>query len=366
MKKILILANNGGGLLHFRGELLTELRSKYDVTAVVPQNEFPEEFKQLGCKIVEIPLSRRGVNPVEDLKLLMNYVKLIRKTNPDCILTYTIKPNVYGGLAARLCGKPYIANITGLGTAVEQPGLLQKITLMLYRIGLGKASCVMYQNEANERFFAEQRVLCSGTRTQQLNGSGVNLTNYEYCEYPLSDTFHFLFVGRLLKEKGIDLYLAAADVIHEKHSNVVFHICGGYDDPKYADILNDDKRKDYVVYHGRQKAMKPFYEKASCIVHPSYYPEGMSNVLQESAATGRPVITTNRSGCREVVEDGVTGFLIPEKDGTALIDALQRFMQLPREVRAAMGRAGRAKMEREFSRERVVATYLKEIEGLVK
>lgn len=371
MKKILILANSDKGLLNFRAELLEKLKEHYEVVAILPDNGFPERFAELGCKVIEIPMSTRGINPMEDIKLCRNYIRLIHEVKPDCILTYTIKPNVYGGLAARICKRPYIANITGLGTAVEKPGPLQVITTWLYRIGLGRASCVMFQNTANEKFFADHRILTKRTRMHQLNGSGVNLRKYEYSPYPEDDEVRFLFVSRLLREKGIDLYLDAADQIHNLFSDVKFHICGSYSDPQYKKLLEDGARSQYVIFHGRQNNMKEFYSMASCIVHPSFYPEGMSNVLQEAAATGRPVITTDRSGCREVVEAGRTGYLISEKDAAthnvqALVDVITRFLQLSREERAEMGRAGRAKMEREFSRERVVDTYLKEIEGLVK
>lgn len=371
MKKVLILANSDRGLLNFRAELLEQLRDQYEVTAVVPKINLPEQFAKMNCKAIEAPLSRRSINPLQDIRLCMKYVRLIRDIKPDCILTYTIKPNVYGGFAASLCKRPVIANITGLGTAVEQPGVLQFVTTWLYRIGLRRSACVMFQNTANEKFFAEHKLLGKRTRTHQLNGSGVNLNRFTYCDYPETEEVNFLFVSRLLKEKGIDLYLEAADRIHEKHSNVKFHICGNYDDPKYKAILEDDRRSRYVIYHGRQSNMKDFYSMASCVVHPSYYPEGMSNVLQEAAATGRPVITTDRSGCREVVEAGRTGYLISEKDAashnvSALVDAIERFLQLSHEERAEMGRAGRAKMEKEFNRQKVVDTYLREIEGLVK
>lgn len=365
MKKVLVLGNDGCGLINFRGELLQALRERYEVTAVLPDDGYRPELERLGCRLEVIPLSRRGMNPAADLRLLMDYIRLMRRLRPACVLTYTIKPNVYGGLAARLCGIPYIANITGLGTAVETPGLMQIVTTRLYKLGLSRAACVMFQNGVNEAFFAEHRLLRKGTRTHQLNGSGVNLSDHLYADYPRSERVDFLFVGRLLKEKGVDLYLEAADAIHEQHENVMFHLCGRYDDKRYEEILNDEKRRAYVTYHGEQKQMKPFYAMTACVVHPSYYPEGMSNVLQEAAATGRPVITTDRSGCREVVEDGVTGYMIPVRDGQALVAALERFLQLPWEARMEMGRAGRRKVEQEFDRQRVVDTYLREIEEWV-
>ena len=231
-------------------------------------------------------------------------------------------------------------------------------------MGVAGASCIFFQNSENQHFFETHKMMPRNAKIRLLPGSGVDLESHPAFPYPEGETVHFQFTSRILKEKGIDLYLAAAKRIHAEYPNTVFHICGGCDDPAYEEILKQAQEAGDVVYHGQQKDMIPFLKQASCIVHPSYYPEGMSNVLLEGAASARPIIATDRAGCRETVEDGVTGFLIPIQDEEALVHALERFMQMTPEQRKAMGLAGRAKMEREFDRKIVVKAYLEEIQAL--
>ena len=210
-------------------------------------------------------------------------------------------------------------------------------------------------------------MLRKGCPPHMLPGSGVSLKQHRFMPYPNSDdTIHFLFIARILKEKGIDLYLHAAEQICRSHKNVVFHICGLCDDSNYIKRLLEAEKNGFVIYHGEQKNMAPFFEKAHCIVHPSYYPEGMSNVLLEAAAHGRPIITTNRAGCRETVNDGKSGYIIPIKDEDALVNALEKFLSLSWEQKRDMGLAGRKKIEREFDRQLVVKAYIEEIEKILR
>ena len=220
----------------------------------------------------------------------------------------------------------------------------------------------MFQNEENRRFFVKHNIIQKKAKTRLLPGSGVSLKTHKAMEYPADgDVINFLFIARVMEEKGIDLYINAAKRIYQKYKDVKFHICGQCDDEKYIDLLKEEEKSGYITYHGEQKDMNPFFEMAHCIVHPSYYPEGMSNVLLEAAAHCRPIITTNRSGCRETVENGKTGFVIPIKDEDALVEALDKFLSMMWEQRKDMGLAGRDKVEREFDRKHVVMTYLEEI-----
>lgn len=291
----------------------------------------------------------------------MRYWQLLRQLRPDVVLSNNIKPNVYGGLACRMLGIRYLPNVTGLGTAVETPGRMQALTTRLYKWGVAGAECVFFQNSENEQFFRERGMLGRKSRTCLLPGSGVSLEKHQALPYEPADVVNFLFVARVMQEKGIDLYLAAAKAIHEKYGNVLFHICGMCDDERYEAILRQAEQAGYIRYHGEQKDMVPFFRMAHCLVHPSYYPEGMSNVLLEAGASARPAIATDRSGCRETVDDGVTGYVVPVKDEAALIAAVDRFMQLTWDERRAMGQAGRAKMEREFDRQIVVDLVMKEM-----
>lgn len=358
-KTVLILANKDGGLYNFRKELLERLIGDgHRVVAVVPDGDRVADIEALGCEWIDVKLSRRGTNPIADLKLLFYYVKLIRRLTPDLVFTYTIKPNVYGGLACRWLKVPYVANVTGLGSAVENPGLMQKLTLFLYKIGLKKAKKVFFQNEANERFMIGHRVVRGAY--DRLPGSGVNLNRYTAAPYPAEDTVEFVFVSRVMKEKGIDQYLQAAQVIREKYPFTHFHICGGYEE-NYKETLSRLQEDDVVIYHGLVRDMPAMYRQTHCTVHPSFYPEGMSNVLLESCATARPVITTDRAGCREAVDDGVNGFLVKQRDAEDLIQKIERFLALSHQEKEQMGLAGRAKMEREFDRQIVVNKYLEEL-----
>lgn len=358
--KVLVLANFGMGLYKFRKELLEELINKgCEVFTSLPEDEeYIPMLKKIGCKFINTPVSRRGTNPITDLNLLWNYVQIIKEINPDVVLTYTIKPNVYGGLACRINNAPYIANITGLGTAVENGGLLQKVTMFLYKISLKKARCVYFQNEENKVFLTTKEVVKE--RYEVLPGSGVNLEEYKLLEYPLDNTINFIYISRVMKQKGIEQFLEAATYIKKVYPYTVFHIVG-FCEEEYEEKLRELQSKGIIQYHGKQKDVRKFYKLSHCIVHPTYYPEGMSNVLLEGAASGRPIITTNRSGCREIVDDGLNGYLIQPESTDELVKKIEIFLSLDNKAKESMGKAGREKVEKEFNRQFVVKSYLEQI-----
>lgn len=361
-KKIAIIANNDIGLYNFRKEVIEHLLGVgYQVDIILPYGKKVDELIEMGCIFHEVAVDRRGTNPIKDVKLLVRFRKLMEEIGPDAVLTYTIKPNVYGGIAAQSLKIPYIANITGLGSAVENPGVLQKITIRLYRAALKRAKCVFFQNEENKAFFERLHVLKG--KSELLPGSGVNLSRFEWNAYPEGETVKFLYIARVMKEKGIEEYLAAAEAITEKYRNVEFHILGACEED-YADRLRKLDEKKVVFYHGLQQDVRSFIYDSSCTVHPSFYPEGMSNVCLESAACGRPVITTDRSGCRETVDDNVTGYIIKQRDSRDLIEKIEKFLSLSYEQKKEMGKCAREKMEREFDRNIVIQKYMKEIETI--
>lgn len=359
--RVLILANSDGGLYSFRRELLLELVKNHEVVLSVPEGEHALFFREIGCRLIPVRFDRHGTNPIKELQLLVEYKKLVKEVKPDIVFTYTIKPNVYGGAACASLGIPYVANITGLGTAVENGGIMQKITLTLYRWGLRKAQKVFFQNTENRDFMLSRNVVKGAY--DMLPGSGVNLNRYHVSDYPSGGTVDFIFVARVMKEKGIDQYLDAAKSIRESHPETRFHICGGLEQD-YKQKLDDFQKAGVIIYHGNVEDMTEIYKMAACTVHPTYYPEGLSNVLLESAASGRPIITTNRAGCREAVDDGVNGFVVREKDSQDLIEKIEKFLSLPIEERKKMGLAGREKVEREFDRKIVVEKYLAELERI--
>ena len=360
--KVLILANKDGGLYGFRKELLQKLISEeHTVYCSFPFAEKAELIKDLGCNCINTYVSRRGTNPIEDFKLFLNYVKLIQKIKPDVVLTYTIKPNVYGGLACQVMRVPYIANVTGLGTAVQNGGFMQKLTLTLYKIGLRKAKMVFFQNSENRNFMTKKSIVKGNN--DLLPGSGVNLEQHCFEEYPKSDEKVILLtIGRIMKDKGINEILEAAKIIKAEHPNVIFRFIGAHDGN--CEEALEAALKDGTVEHlNKQPSVHPFIKDSHATLHASYH-EGMSNVLLETASSGRPVIATDVPGCKETYDDGVSGISFSAKDVDSLVRAVKRFLALTNEQKAQMGRAGRQKMENEFNREIIVNKYLEIIENL--
>lgn len=358
MKTILIISNVTGGLYIFRKELIEQLVRNNRVVVLATFNGREEELRALGCELIETSFDRHGKNPLQELKLMSLYKKHIREIKPDIVFTYTIKPNIYGGMASADLKIPYVANITGLGTALENPGLMQKITVPLCRFGLRKAQKVFFQNTENRDFMLKHKVVKDNY--ELIPGSGVNLTQYQVQEYPNGDTVDFVFIARIIKEKGIDQYLDTAKYIREKYPNTRFHVCGSCS-PAYENVLKDLHDNGTIIYHGRISDIAGMHRISQCTIHPTYYPEGMSNVLLESCACGRPIITTDRSGCREIVDNGVNGFVVNQKDSKDLIEKVEKFLALSWEERRDMGLAGRAKVEREFDRNVVIGKYLDEV-----
>lgn len=359
MSKVLFLVNHDVVIYNFRLELVERLLADgHQVVISSPYGERIEDLKALGCEYREIDIARHGMNPVKELKLISDYKKLLDQVKPDMVFAYTIKPNIYGSIACRSRKVPCVTNITGLGTAVENGGLVQKITVLLYKYAFTKVQRVFFQNTENMQFFVDHKIALG--KHDLLPGSGVNLQRFEVLEYPETDTVEFAFISRIMKEKGIDQYLEAAEHIRSKYPNTVFHVCGFCEDA-YEDKLKDLTDKGIINYHGMVRDIKGFLEGIHCTIHPTYYPEGLSNVLLESSACARPIITTDRSGCREVIDDGVNGYVVKQQDSQDLIEKIEKFLKLSVAERKAMGLAGRAKVEREFDRQIVVEKYVEEV-----
>lgn len=346
-------------IYNFRRELVERLiKEGYEVVISSPYGERIDLLKEMGCKWEEVTFDRHGKNPLDELKLLSYYKKLIKRIKPTIIFSYTIKPNLYGAMAAASCNVPIVTNITGLGSAVENPGIMQKVSIALYKIAFRKVQTVFTQNTENRQFFIDHNIAVK--KLKLLPGSGVNLEQFHVLDYPSDETIEFVFISRIMKEKGIDQYLQTAKYIREKYPQTRFHICG-FCEEEYEDILKEYEEKGIITYHGLIMDVRDVLSYTHCTIHPTYYPEGLSNVLLESSASGRPIITTDRSGCREVIDDGVNGYKIPQKDGQALCEAVEKFVNLSNEERRQMGIAGRRKVEKEFDRQIVVEAYMGEL-----
>lgn len=362
-KNVLILSNSLKGLFSFRKEVIKAIcDNEYSVYISVPiRDERASYFESIGCTIIETALSRRGMNPLDDFRLMLSYCKLIRSIQPVAVLTYTIKPNVYGGIACRITRVPQLANVTGLGDAVENGGWLHKLTITLYKIGLSKAKKVFFQNATNRNYFIQHKI--ANNDSVLLPGSGVNLKHHIYQAYPTDEgVVKFLFIGRLLKDKGIEELLEAAKLTKQKYPKTVFQILGPTDGA-YQKVLEDNIKDGIVKHLGSTTDVRPFIGAVHCTIMPSYH-EGMSNVNLESSANGRPVITTNVAGCRETVDDHITGLLVNVKDAKDLSDKIEQFILLPYEEKEQMGKEARNKVEREFDRQLVINAYINEIESV--
>ncbi len=361
--RVLILANIDMGLYKFRRELLEELVKENEVYFCVPDGEFVKPIEKIGCKFVPCNvLDRRSTNPIKDLKLIVFYRKTLKEINPDVVLTYTIKPNVYGGL---VCGRmeiPYLVNVTGLGTTIENGGLLATISTTLYRIGLKKAQCVFFQNKDNQKLFVDKGIVKG--RTRLIPGSGVNLQAHCVEPYPDNkDGVRFLFVGRIMRDKGIGELLEAMHLIHQENDKVTLDIVG-WSDEDYSEALKKAEQEGSIRYHGLQSDVHPFYTKCHCAVLPSYH-EGTANVMLEASSTGRPVITTRVPGCQETFDEGKTGFGCDVKSTESLADAMREFLSTTQDRRREMGLAARTKMEMEYDRNIVLKAYQEEIKEIV-
>jgi galacturonosyltransferase len=299
------------------------------------------------------------VNPVTDFKLFLQYRRMLRKEKPDLVITYTIKPNVYGGMACRLRKIPYGVNITGLGTTFQNDGMLRKLVTKLYRVALKKAKVVFFENAANRQIFIDEKIIPE-EKTVCLNGAGVNLERYYLSPYPKEGPPRFLFIGRVMKEKGVEELFRVMQRLHEEGANCTLDILGSYEED-YADPIRRCEQQGWLRYHGYQQDVRPFIEKAHCFVLPSYH-EGMANTNLECAAMGRPVITSDIPGCKEAVIDGQSGILCRVRDAESLYDAMSHFLQLSAAEKEAMGVAGRRHMEEIFDKRRVVAETVRHLE----
>ena len=358
MKKILVISNSAKGLYNFRQELLKELTLNSKVIVSVPDAEQVKDIENLSCEVIKTPVDRRGINFLKDFKLLMTYMRILKEVKPDVVLTYTIKPNIYGGIACRLKKVSQLANITGLGTAVENGGLLKKILIFMYKIAMKKTKCIFFQNETNMNIFKNYKIVKDNYRL--IPGSGVNLTRFPLEEYPKNDVTKFLFVGRIMKTKGIEEFLEAARTIKGKYNSTEFVILGSYDEDKYKEKIEEYVKKDIVKYKGFQSDVRKYMVESNCLILPSYF-EGLANVLLEAAATGRPIIASNIPGCKETIDNGENGYLVEVKSVDSLVEKIERILNLSYEEQREMGLKGRRKVEKEFDRNIVVNAYMEEI-----
>ena len=373
--KILILTNYANGLWLFRKELLLAfLEEGHTVYVSLPPDENVDKLRSLRCggravRIIETPFERRGNNPARDLKLFLDYRRLLKQYQPGAVLTYTIKPNLYGGLACRLGHVPYLCNVTGLGTAIEDGGALSRILLRFYKISMKKAERVFFQNAKNREFMNRHGIAVHNSGL--LPGSGVNLCEHTFSPYPPeTEGIIFLAVIRIMRDKGIDEYLEAARVMVRRQAEtdvqIRFWLAGEYEEEsraQYEPVIRELEDSGILRYFGHIDNVGEVMAQSHVIVHPSYH-EGLSNVLLEAAACGRPVLASRISGCVDTFCEGESGFGFAIKSADALVQAMEKVLALSGEERERMGRAGRKWVEDHFDRNIVLQAYRDELAGL--
>ena len=362
--RILILTNYANGLYLFRRELLTAFLSDgHEVLVSLPPDENVEKLTEITAggrapQIIETPFERRGMNPFRDLKLFAAYRRLLKQRKPDVVLTYTIKPNIYGGAACRLSGVRYISNVTGLGTAIENGGILSRVLLAMYRFSLKRAARVFFQNQGNMTFLQSHGI--GRENGDLLPGSGVNLTEHPFCAYPPEENgIRFLAVLRIMRDKGIGEYFAAAETLKKSHPELSFVLAGEFEEGERGEWEPEIRRfseAGILDYVGHIDCVHDLMAKCHAVIHPSYH-EGLSNVLLEAAACGRPVLASNVSGCTATFVEGESGLSFEARNTRSLTDTVERFLTLSPEKHAKMGRAGRQYVEAHFDRQIVIQKY---------
>lgn len=367
IKKVAIVVNNSWYAWNMRAKLGFTLKNKnYDVVFICPYDEYSERIKE-NFDYFDIKINSKGMNPLEDLKTIYRYYKIYKEVKPDIILHYTIKPNIYGTIAASLLNIPIINNIAGLGTLFIKQNIVTRIAKLLYKVSQKKASKIFFQNKDDFEMFIHEK-LVDRKKCDILPGSGVDLDRFEYSLKKVDKKFVFLLVSRMLWAKGIEEFVNAAKILKNKYNNVEFQLLGHLDmqSPTAISKSKMDKwvQEGYVNYLGSSDDVRIEIKKSDCIVLPSYYREGTPRILLESASMGKPIITTNNVGCRDVVDDGINGFLCKIKDSEDLAQKMETMLNLSSIEREEMGKIGRDKMIKEFDEKIVIDKYLNSIKVL--
>lgn len=368
--KVVAVVNAAWNLVNFRmGVLRALMEQGYEVVAVAPEDKaMRKALAKAGIRLVAVPMDSAGLSPARDLALLARLRAVFREERPDAMLGYTIKPNVYGSLAARSLGIPTLNNISGLGTGFMRPGMLNRIVRGLYRVGLARAHTVFFQNPEDLHQF-ETLKLARPSQTALLPGSGIDLDRFEQVPPRTGEApIRFLLIARMLWDKGVGEFVEAARTVKRDHPHVRFTLLGGLGVANRtaipAETVEGWVREGIVEYCPPVDDVRGMIADSDVVVLPSYR-EGTSRVLLEAAALGRPMITTDVPGCRDVVEDEVAGLLCRVKDPASLADAMRRMIAMTPSQRNAMGDAARARVERDYAEQRVIDIYCERVAAAV-
>ncbi len=347
--KVLILANHDLVVYNFRKELVEKLIDLgYEVIICSPYGPRINKLINIGAKYEHLNFDRHGVNPLKEYKLLQDYKTVVKNTNPNIILSYTIKPNLYGSISARKFAVPIIVNITGLGDGINNKGIKEQLLLCLYKFAFKSTEKIFFQNTKDFEYLTS--LIPIKSKSDMLPGSGVNLKEFSFHPLPKNNTLIILYFGRIMESKGIPEYLKAIVRLNQTHKNVEYHFVGFFENNKIKELFNKFKEQnENIKYFEHVDNIIPYLINSDVIILPSHH-EGMSNALLEAAAIGRPLLASNIHGCKEIIDDGKNGFLFEVKNFDAIFNAINKYLKLSYEERVEMGIYSRKIVEKKFNR----------------
>lgn len=362
IKTVLFSDNSLWGCLNFRGYIIDRfIKDGYKVVIAAPNDSFIRAEIPEKAVYEPVKMERTGNNPLRDFSYMMSLRKIYKKHNPSVVFHYTVKPNIYGTLAARMLGIPSVAMVTGLGYVFANESITAKIARNMYKSALQFANRVLFLNEDNYKQMLERGMVKREKSHVMEGGEGVNVSDFPFVPEPESEHPVFLMVARVLYDKGYVEFVEAA----KANPQAKFRLIGAVDTNPHAvpeSVVKEEKAIDYLGFMPHEEVLE-YMGLASCVVLPSYH-EGMSVTLMEAIAMGRPVICSDIAGCREMVDEGINGYTVPVKDGKKLAEACRKFIALTYERKREMSQASRRKAERQFDIRNVWETYRKIIQEL--
>ena len=370
--RVAIVLNSSWNVYNFRLSLITSLQQQgYHITVIAPRDAYSEKLVACGCAFEDVPMDSRGINPVRDMFLMRALFKIYKKLRPDVILHYTVKPNIYGTMAASLLRIPMINNVCGLGTVFLKSGLVSSIATSLYKIAFRFPNKVFFQNEDDLTLFTRKRLIKQHI-TDLIPGSGIDLNKFSPVAFPKAEVnaekpFTFLVISRLIYDKGIMEYVEAIRILKEKGVKARFQLLGAKD-PAHKrgiplDIIDQWISQGLIEYLGTAEDVRPVINDADCVVLPSYR-EGLPRTLLEAASFEKPIVTTNTPGCRHVVENHLNGYLCEVRNARDLADKMYNMYHKSGDERASMGKAGRMLVQEKYDEKIVIDSYFRSIQAL--
>lgn len=368
-RKVLLTANTTFAIYNFRYGLMKALEKQgYEIIVVAPRDTHSDDIKNNGWKYIELKMDRRGSNPLKDLKLIYDYYRILKREKPKVSLQFTIKPNIYGSIAASFLKVPVINNVTGLGDIFDSSGIKNKIVKNMYRLSFKFPKKVFFQNDDDLNTFLDNRLI-NVKKSGRLPGSGVDIEKFTILNQKNeNEKFKFLFLGRITENKGVRLIYEASKKLKEKYPNVEFQLLGKICKEEQMHISKEEmkiwEKETNIKYLGTSKNVVNEIRECDCVLFPSYYREGVPRSLIESAAMGRAIITTDNVGCRDIVSDGYNGFLAKPRDLDSLIEKIEIILSLDKKELFRLGVNGRLKVEKEFDEKFVISKYMEEIRDI--